>query len=594
MTAHHDPHPFEILRDAEAGRVASCHAAVRDLEAGGFAWRARAAVRVLRNFTMEALGPPLKLAGFRRGVAVDLAFAPFGAYAEEILDPASRLGREPVDLVLLGLWLEDLTLAFGPSGELVPERVIEHVEGLVERLLARTAGRVALCTFAPPLRRLATPRDDMALARMNLAMLELGERHERVSVVDLRRLVERLGEGAALDPRGALLHRAPLRPELFALWAEPLADMLAAAHGAQRKVLALDCDGTLWGGVLGEDGPTGVRMSPDEYPGSAYAAFQEQVLALVRAGVLLVLCSKNEDAEVMSVLATHPRCRLRPEHVAARRINWQDKAQNLRELAEELHVGLDSFVFIDDSAYECAQVREALPMVEVRQAPERASDLCAVLRSSASMFGGGARTAEDLSRTQAIKDEERRAEAARRAGDLAAFLDSLELVAEIDPPEPEGFARVAQLTQRTNQLNATTRRYTADVIAELASRDDAIVLAMRAWDRFGGYGTVGVAIAVREGDAARLDTFLLSCRALGRRLEDALLGELRRDVAHLWGAIPLRAEYIATPKNRLLEGFFDTRGFTYVGERGGRKSYLATAQQVSAPGFIRVRRRQRP
>jgi FkbH-like protein len=584
-----------ILRRADDGRLGTCLSAVRALSSGGFAWRAHAAVRVLRNFTLEPLGPALQLAGFRHGIALDVTFADHDVYAQEILDPASPLGREPGDLVLLGLWLEDLPLAFGPEGEIETERVVEHVESLVERLLARGPFRIALATFAPPLRRILTPRDEAALCRINLAVLALGERHPRVSVVDVRRLIERLGEGRALDARGALLHRAPLRPEACALWAEALVHVIAAAHGAQRKVLALDCDGTLWGGVLGEDGPEGLQLDAHEFPGSAYVAFQEQVLALQRRGVLVVLCSKNEEAEVLSVLAAHPRCRLRPEHVAAHRINWSSKADNLRSLAAELNVGLDSFVFVDDSPYECELVRQALPMVDVRQVPAQPSELPALLRDAAAAFGTGAGTDEDRGRTRSIQAERQRAAASREARDVDDFLASLALEVEIGPPDEDGVTRLAQLAQKTNQVNATTRRHGRDAIEALAASDDAVVLALSARDRFGDYGIVGAAIAVREGEAARVDTFLLSCRALGRRLEDVLLGELVREVARRFGPVPLHAEYLATPRNAQLASFFDARGFACVAATAARRAYLATdeAARRPAPAFITVRRRGR-
>jgi FkbH-like protein len=582
-----------LLHDADDRKVASAISAVRVIEAADLAWRARARVRVLRNITLEPLGPPLKLAAFRRGIALDLSFSDHGAYPQEILDPDSHLAKNGADLVFLALWLEELPLSVNSAGELDAERVIEHVTGLVGQLLGRFGGKVALTTFVPPLRRVATRRDDAALARINLAVLALAERHERVLVVDLRRLVERLGEARALDARGALLHRAPFSPELSALLAEWLADAIAAAHGAQRKVLALDCDGTLWGGVLGEDGPEGIRLSPDDYPGSAYLAFQEQILALQRAGVMIVLVSKNEEADVLDVLARHPHGRLRPEHLAGHRVNWASKADNLRALAEELRVDLSSFVFVDDSPHECALVRRELPMVDVRRVPEHACHLPALLRDAAATFGVGAVTGEDQLRTRAIQAEKQRADAARSATDLEGFLRSLDLSVEIGPPAPSSVARVAQLTQRTNQWNLTTRRYEADAVRELCAREDALVLGMRAADRFGDYGLVGVSIAVREEGRARIDSLLLSCRALGRRLEDALLAETLREVEARWGRVPVAGEYLATAKNAQVEGFFDAHGFACVAASAARRLYEATAEAArTAPDLVTVHRRE--
>jgi FkbH-like protein len=585
---------FALLPEADDRKVASAISAVRAIEAADLAWRARARVRVLRNVTLEPLGPPLKLAAYRRGIAVDVSFSDFGAYPQEILDPDSDLARHGADLVFLGLWLEDLPLATSSAGELDAERVIEHVTGLVGQALGRFGGKIALTTFAPPLRRVATRRDDAAIARINLAVLALAERHERVLVLDLRRLVERLGEARALDARGALLHRAPFSPELSALLAEWLADAIAAAHGAQRKVLALDCDGTLWGGVLGEDGPAGIRLSADDYPGSAFVAFQEQVLALQRAGAMIVLVSKNEERDVLDLLARHPHARLRPEHLAGHRINWASKTDNLRSLADELRVDLASFVFVDDSPHECALVRRELPMVDVRRVPEHACHLPSLLRDAGAAFGVGAVTGEDLLRTRAIQAEKQRVEAARSATDLEGFLRSLALVVEIGPPAAESVPRVAQLTQRTNQWNLTTRRYETDAVRRLGAREDALVLGMRAADRFGDYGLVGASIAIREEACARIDTLLLSCRALGRRLEDALLAETLREIEARWGDVPVSAEYLATPKNGQVEGFYDARGFTCVAASAARRIYEATAEAArTPPDLVTVHRRER-
>jgi FkbH-like protein len=578
-----------ILQGADEGRLASAAAAVRALEAGGFAWRAHAKARVLRNFTAEPLAVPLKLAAFQRGVALDLSFSDYDAYAQEILDERSDLGA---DLVVLALSLDELRPAFTPSGEIDAEAVIDHLTPLIERLAARARGAVALSTFLMPLGRVGAASDDLALAKLNLAILSLAERHERVFVVDLRRFVEQLGEARAIDARGALAHRAPIAHPLAVLWARALADALARKHGAPRKVLALDCDGTLWGGVVGEDGPGGIQLDEHGYPGRAFVAFQEQILALSRRGALIALSSKNEDSDVMGVLSGHPSCRIRPEHVAARRINWASKVDNLRAIAEELHVGLDSFVFIDDSPYECAMVKEALPMVDVRRAPEHASDLCSLLRDAAPSFGGSIATAEDQRRTQSMHEEERRSEAQKAANDLDGFLGSLALVADVGPVDKGAIPRAAQLTQRTNQWNATTRRYDVEGVARLAASEGAIVLGMSAKDRFGDYGLIGVAIAIKERDYARLDTLLLSCRALGRRLEDVLLGEAMTEIERRWGPLPVLAEYIPTPKNAQVTRFFDGRGFACVEDSPGRRAYVATGARISPPHFITVRRRE--
>lgn len=586
------PEVQAILSRAEDGRLSSCLAAVRELSAMDreVPWRARAKIRVLRNFTAEPLAAPLALAAYRRGIRAEVSFSDYDAHALEILDPGSKLDETGADLAVLALWLGELRLAEGEGGALDAARVVDHVEGLTEKLLARGPKRVALNTMLFPRHRVSTLRDEVALARINLAILSLAERNPRVVAVDLRRLVEELGEARALDARGAFTHRAEVAPPLAARWAEALADAVAALHGAPRKVLALDCDNTLWGGVVGEDGLLGIRLSDSDYPGRAFQVFQEQVIALSRAGVLVALCSKNEEADVLAVLEKHPACRLRQSHLAARRINWQSKVENLRSIAAELNVGLESFVFIDDSPFECAMVREALPMIDVRRVPERAADLPALLAGASGAFATAAITAEDRARTASIQAEARRAEAARDAGSVEAFLASLELRAQIGPAGADSLARVAQLTARTNQWNLTTRRYDIDQISRLAESEEAALLTLRAADRFGDYGLVGVGLALREGGEARIDTLLLSCRALGRRLEDALLAALVAEIGRRFGPVPVRGEYLATQKNAQVARFFEARGFTLVDASEARRVYLLPpdAPRPAPPARVRL------
>lgn len=544
-------------------------------------------IHVLRDATVEPFVDALRREADARGAAIDVSLGAYDAAVSEV-----ESGAIPADagVVLLAFFADAMRVAREPeSGELAAESVVTFVTSLTRRLLAKTTARVAIPTFTRPIGARAS---DLALDRVNLAMRELCANEPRVELFDVARVTRELGEKAAFDRRSWLQYRMPLS---LAAWEVLARDTLRSLDEARaRKVLVLDCDGVLWGGVLGEDGPRGVRLSPEGYPGAAYFELQRQVVALGKSGVLLALASKNAERDVLELLATHPHCLLRPEHLAAHRIGWEEKAESLRAIARELNVGLDALVFVDDSPIECAKVAAALPEVEVLRAPENAHGLVDLLANYRG-FSSRPPTAEDRARTQMIQAERARDDARSDASGVSAFLAMLELSVEVRVASVDDLPRVAQLTQRTNQFNTTTRRYTEAEIGALLDRDDALVLAASAADKFGDYGTVGVAIALVDGSgAARIDAFLLSCRALGRRVEDALLAGLAARVVEQYGDVALFAELIPTAKNAPAQRFYDDAGFTAIDASTPRTLYRARAVDVAAQSPAHVALTFRP
>jgi FkbH-like protein len=355
-----------------------------------------------------------------------------------------------------------------------------------------------------------------------------------------------------------------LNPAGHALLADIVAGEAAVQRGVgRRKVAAVDLDDTLWGGIVGEVGPTGIEVG-EEGVALAFQDFQRELVRLHNGGVLIVLCTKN-DPEYALAAFDHPSMVLRREHVVAERVNWQDKATNLRDLASELDLGLDSFVFLDDNPREREWIRQALPMVTVPELPADPTERPAFLAR-----GPWFRTLEvtDADRTRAssyrAQAERRRAQAS--AGSFEDYLASLEQRLTIEPLTEATVPRAAQLCQRTNQFNLTTRRHTqADVERMLADPAyDLVTLSVA--DRFGDSGITGLAITMHTDGRAELDTLLLSCRLLGRRVEDAFLTVLARR-ARERGAHTLLGAYQPTDRNAQVAAFFPDRGFTPAGER---------------------------
>jgi FkbH-like protein len=320
----------------------------------------------------------------------------------------------------------------------------------------------------------------------------------------------------------------------------------------------------------------------DEYPGNVFKGFQRYLRTLKERGVLLALVSKNDEASVREVLQRHPDSILRLEDFAAMRVNWREKSANIEEIAAELNLGLDALVLFDDSAFEREEVRQALPAVTVLNvSTDPLRYIAAIVESPA--FDQLAFSVEDQQRAKLYQERQQRAEAQRSARSPEEFLASLEMRATIGPVGPETLPRVAQLLAKTNQFNLTTRRHTAAQIAQTID-DGAVALWLRLADRFGDHGLVGVAIACPSDEAWSVDTFLLSCRVIGRGVETALLAELEARVRGK-GADAIAGEYVPTEKNRLVETFFPAHGFA---SSGGFRWHKSLLKATVAPHYIEV------
>jgi FkbH-like protein len=379
-------------------------------------------------------------------------------------------------------------------------------------------------------------------------------------LVDWERIVMLIGNDAAFDLRMAYVAAAPFRQKFLNLYAHEIFRVGRTLRGLSNKCLILDCDGTLWGGIVGEAGIEGIELNPNEYPGKAYYDFQRAVLRLAGEGIMIALCSKNNADEVTAVLDRHPHCLIKREHLVAARINWHDKERNIQELVTDLNIGMNAVVFVDDSAIECARIKAFLPDMTVRVVPQRLYEL-PLLLDAEGLFDKLATTKEDLARTEMHREEERRRENAKTFATADEFLSSIDIRAQIRAARAVDIARISQLTQKTNQFNLTTRRYSEGEIEQLAASGDYGVYSLTARDRFGDLGLTGVFIARRDGAGAHVDTLLMSCRVLGRRLEDQFVVECLTVLNRHWHPLAWSAEYIKTGKNDQVANFWPKFGF---------------------------------
>lgn len=380
---------------------------------------------------------------------------------------------------------------------------------------------------------------------------------DNIGLLDLDGLQRYFGVEASMDWRKWYLYRQPYSEAFWDAIGESAAALIRSQSTASKKCVVVDCDNTLWGGIIGEDGLAGIALGED-HPGSVFRDFQHQLLTLRSQGVMIALCSKNNEADVWEVFDKHDGMVLKRDDVVAARINWNDKPSNIASLAEELNIGLDSFVFVDDNAMEIEHVRAALPMVTSILVP---SELPHFPREFGSYrgFDRDKISNEDRARSDMMLQERKRRDLATVVS-AEDFRRELQLSIDLFEVQPEHIARVTQLINKSNQFNLTTRRKTENDIKNLIEDSSASVLAWRVTDRFGEYGLVGVTILQHEGDATDIDTLLMSCRVLGRGVERSVFAGMC-DLIRKRGSKRLVGTYLRTNKNQLVENLYTDYGF---------------------------------
>jgi len=506
------------------------------------------AVTIAASFTADGLERPLAFMLAAAGLDLSVRSAPYNQIFQQLLTPSGLLNANAGGVNVVLARLQDFAGEAGHAAALAEriDRVRDELADAVRQATQRSATPmiVALLPSSPEL-----PADTARVCADAQAALQAQLAALSGVVTIAPDAIDRLCDGERFDAEAERLAHIPFSDEYLAALAIAIARRVHMLSVPARKVLVLDCDNTLWRGVVGEDGLHGIVI--DE----AFLAVQRFAVEAESRGILVCLASKNAEQDVIEVLEQRSEMVLKARHVVSHRINWQPKAGNLASLANELNLGLDAFVFVDDNPVECGQVREALPDVVTLQLPEEPA---AIARLFANLwtFDKAAVTQEDARRTAMYRENAERDSFEAQAGDIGTFIAALEIEIEIDAPGEADWPRVAQLTHRTNQFNFTTlRRSEAEMRAAAAA--GANVLAVRVRDRFGDYGLVGVVVADAVGDALAVEIFLLSCRVLGRGVEHAIVARLGA-LAHERGLATLRLPYRRTTKNEPARAFADS------------------------------------
>ncbi len=555
---------------------------------------------ILRSFTVEPLVPVLRASAMLGGINLEVKVGEFNAYPQEVLDSSSWLYRFDPSVVILAVQTRDVAPELWdavpvsePAVAAITARVLESFDSIVSAFRATSTATLVMHALELPVMAGHGLLDDQAetgqsgaIRRINAGLRLLAARHNGVHILDYDALVSRHGRLRWHDEQKWLTVRMPIAADFHREMVREWLRFLHPLAGRVAKVLVTDLDNTVWGGVIGEEGMAGIKLGV-EYPGAAYRSLQQVMLDFYNRGILLAVASKNNEKDALEAIDGHEQMLLRREHFAALRINWTDKAQSLREIAAELNVGLDALAFIDDNPVERARIRQELPEVTVIDLPENPLEYARTLRLSP-FFERLALSAEDLERGRYYAGQTQRSQLERSVSSVEDFYRSLEQELEVTPLAPDTLARVAQLTQKTNQFNVTTRRYSEQQLLQM-SQSGAHVHAVRVKDRYGDNGIVGVAIGKLEDRRYVIDSFLLSCRVIGRTVETAILARLV-DEARSLGASEIEGEFLPTRKNEPASRFFAAHGFEPAGEKNGGVVWRLDLDRatVTCPEWIRM------
>ncbi len=557
----------------------------------------------LGNFTLDFLPRWVDVCFAREGLTAVPYVGGFGQYVQEVLADDSALVQFQPDLTLLALslrllrpeaWAAFPTLPAAERRDL-REDVVSHVESWALSALERLPGTLLVANFpasARPAFGVADLNEEYGETEffldLNLDLLRRFKGHSRVQVFDADRLASQFGKDRLLDPRMYYLAKMEWSPAFLGCVAGELVRHARAARGQARKCIVLDLDNTLWGGVVGEDGPAGVKIGQGDPEGEAFLDFHHRLKALQAQGVLLALCSRNNPGDVHELFDSRPDIPLKLDDFAAVEISWEPKHEGLKKIAAALNLGTESLVFVDDNPAETSLIQQMLPEVKTVLLPPDPAELGAVL-DRLTDFERTAVLEEDARKTAQYRENRQREELRTAAGgDLGAYLSSLRTELAITRAKRDDLPRIHQLFTKTSQFNLTTPRYTPAEIERFIASPICELWMARARDRFGDLGAIGLMLLKRDGRIVYIDSFLMSCRVMGRGLETALMNHLKHRLMDEPGHLELRGRYLPTARNKPAETFYEDQGFRLLEAPQHRREALHPPPPRSPPPALRL------
>ena len=544
-------------------------------------------VGISSSVTVDLLHVYLRKQGVLNGTKIEIVT---GNYDDPISD-ITLFTEVGVEQIMLLPFFDNLLPSFEAQLENLDSEIIDSKEEELRQRYrivfnkARAVPVVYLGTFHRLGRAADVANQDLVsivLSRFNTALFEEAAAFANIRIIDMEDIVRTIGHNAAFDSRFYFRNKSPYTCAFMNELAQRVAASSRGFGAYFYKVLALDCDNTLWGGVIGEDLLSGIKLDPYDYPGNIFWLAQKEFSALERQGILLVLISKNNLVDVDEVMHNHPSMVLKESQIVAKKVNWDDKSANLRALGKELNVGLESFVFLDDSSFECDAVRQQLPMVKVIQVPKALSEYPKVLADIKSLFLAGGISTSSIRKTEQYR-QRAGAEALKAQFETQEeYLGSLNLKVELTLNDRTSVRRISELSQKSNQFNLTTRRYSVAEIEQMMKDSSYAVYSLVVCDKFGNAGLTGVAVIRYTLTRATVENFFMSCRVIGRGVETVIWTPICANALKR-GCSDLSAEFIPSHKNMQVADFYDRIGMTMTQEGDGARHYLISLIDFNTP-----------
>jgi FkbH-like protein len=547
---------------------------------------------ILSNATIDFIVPALVATSARHGIALEVIQPSYDQVAQEALTPDSRVNSAKPDAVLFALDYRalplKLTLGDAEAAAAAVQGALGYLNALREGIKQNSNPACIFQTFAAPAELLFGSLD-RALPGTHRNLLQAINQELASSclangdvLLDVAAIAETVGLANWHDTQIWNMGKLPFASEFVPLYADHVGRTIAAIRGKSRRVLILDLDNTVWGGVIGDDGLEGIRIAQGDAIGEAHLTVQRTAMDLRQRGIVLAVSSKNTDEVARAPFAEHPEMLLKLDHIAVFQANWNDKATNIQAIAEELSLGLDALVFLDDNPVERGLIRRLLPQVAVPELPEEPAFYARTL-VAAGYFEAVTFAVEDLKRAGFYQDNARRLNLQKQVGGVDAYLASLDMTITFQPFDATGRGRIVQLINKSNQYNLTTRRYTDPEISALEADPRIFTLQVRLADTFGDNGMISVVICrAIEPATWEIDTWLMSCRVLGRRVEHMVLREILEH-ARAAGVRTLRGRYIPNERNKLVIDHYAKLGFQKTGEGPGGATHWELSVEGAEP-----------
>jgi FkbH-like protein len=551
---------------------------------------------VLASSTVDHLLPAIRVAGLRRRLLIDVHSGTYGQYRQDLFDPTASLHEFAPQTVLFSLTAREaiadvpLTATVSDVDETITRRIgdLRSLWQKAREIFNATIIQQTFIDVTEPLfgsyDRFVPGAPAQLVARLNDRLFEAAAQ-DNILLLDVARASERDGIDAWFDTGRWLQGKLEIAPQAAPLYGDMVARVLAAQRGLSKKCLVLDLDNTLWGGVIGDDGFEGIVLGEGSAAGEAHLALQRYAKQLKERGVILAVCSKNDLAIAEAVFHKHPEMLLRRSDIAAFLANWDDKTENLKAIAAQLNIGIDSLVFVDDNPVERARIRQSLPMIAVPELPDDVAQYVRCL-ADAGYFEAVAFTSEDRHRAGQYAANAEREALLGSSQSIDEFLRGLNMSVVVGPFTAADHARIVQLFNKTNQFNTTTRRYTSEEIACLANLPNVLTLQFRLLDRIGDNGLVSAMIlrpTPDHEDVLEIENWVMSCRVFGRQLEFEAMN-IAVEAARQRGARALIADYIATSKNKVISALYPSLCFAAVNETA--PSNRATRWLLNLPDYV--------